>query len=91
MPGSFGCRVLGKKIIPVIRKNRVWKQSTCPFVSYNTLSRGLMPTQNASFVKIDADGINAEWIRVPESEESAVLFYLYGGGFIIGPPETHRI
>jgi len=57
---------------------------------FETLSRDLIPPQDAAFIKVDADGITAEWTRVPESEESAVLFYLHGGGYMMGAPETHR-
>lgn len=40
--------------------------------------------------KIDAGGISAEWITVPESVEERVVYYLHGGGYTIGSINTHR-
>lgn len=46
-----------------------------------------------SFVRVqdvDAGGVPAEWIRVPESDKDAVLIYLHGGAYVFGSAETHR-
>ncbi len=50
-------------------------------------------TRVPSFVQVqdvDAGGVPAEWIRVPESDKDAVLIYLHGGAYVLGSAETHR-
>lgn len=39
----------------------------------------------------DAAGIPGEWISTPESEEGRVLYYLHGGGYVMGSVNTHRV
>ena len=39
---------------------------------------------------VDAGGVPAEWVRVPESREDRVVFYVHGGGYVIGSLDTHR-
>jgi monoterpene epsilon-lactone hydrolase len=39
---------------------------------------------------VDADGVPAEWIVVPEARADRVIFYLHGGGYSIGSINTHR-
>jgi len=36
-------------------------------------------------------GIPGEWISTPESEEDRVLYYLHGGGYVMGSVNTHRV
>jgi len=35
-------------------------------------------------------GVPGEWIEMPESCADRVVFYLHGGGYVIGSIETHR-
>lgn len=39
---------------------------------------------------VDAGGVPAEWVRVPESSPERTLLYLHGGGYCIGSLNTHR-
>jgi monoterpene epsilon-lactone hydrolase len=39
---------------------------------------------------VDAGGVPAEWVGVPESRADRVILYLHGGGYVIGSPNTHR-
>jgi monoterpene epsilon-lactone hydrolase len=39
---------------------------------------------------VDAGGVPAEWVSVPESRADRAIFYLHGGGYVIGSPNTHR-
>lgn len=50
----------------------------------------MIPPRDASFIKIEANGVRAEWTRVPESDNSAVILYLHGGGYILGTVEEYR-
>lgn len=38
---------------------------------------------------VSHDGVDAEWVRVPESREERVLLYLHGGSFAYRFPNTH--
>ncbi len=38
----------------------------------------------------DADGVKAEWLKLDEVSGDTVIFYLHGGGYILGSPDSHR-
>jgi monoterpene epsilon-lactone hydrolase len=57
---------------------------------FDVMGLAFAPPEDASFVQVDADGVKAEWTRVPESDDAAVLFYLHGGGYIMGSPAGYR-
>lgn len=42
------------------------------------------------FEKIDADGVPAEWVMTPNSNNTQVLFYLFSGGYMWGTIKTKR-
>ncbi len=50
-------------------------------------SRVVAETQ---FEAVSAGGVEAEWFRREDSDESRVLVYLHGGGYSIGSLNTHR-
>ncbi len=39
---------------------------------------------------VDAGGVPAEFVSTPESDEGRVIYYLHGGGYVIGSIITHR-
>jgi acetyl esterase/lipase len=43
-----------------------------------------------TFEKLEFDLFSAEWLMPREVDESRVLLYLHGGGYVIGSPHTHR-
>jgi acetyl esterase/lipase len=46
--------------------------------------------KDVRYETVDAGGVAAEWVVVPESGDGRVVFYLHGGGYTQGSPETHR-
>src|SRR2546422_5709993 len=40
--------------------------------------------------KVEAGGRPAEWVSVPNSDPSVVLYYLHGGAYVVGSLNTHR-
>lgn len=40
--------------------------------------------------RVDAGGVPAEWVSVPQSRAERVILYLHGGGYVIGSPNSHR-
>jgi acetyl esterase/lipase len=39
---------------------------------------------------VDAGGVPGEWITAPEAVEERVIYYLHGGGYMMGSINTHR-
>ena len=39
---------------------------------------------------VDAGGVPAEWVTAPGAVEERVIYYLHGGGYVIGSISTHR-
>ncbi|HEY2482373.1 MAG TPA: alpha/beta hydrolase [Caulobacteraceae bacterium] len=46
--------------------------------------------KDVRYAPVDAGGVAAEWVSVPESDDGRVVFYLHGGGYTQGSPATHR-
>lgn len=49
----------------------------------------VMP-EGARTEPVVADGVPAEWLDGPDADESRVLLYLHGGGYLLGSIATHR-
>ena len=45
---------------------------------------------DVQLVKVDADGVPAEWQIVPSAAEDRVLLYFHGGGFLLGSVYSYR-
>ncbi len=70
-----------------------------PSAADATLEQGRAAFENATQIfkvpadvtrtKVDADGVPAEWISAPNSTGAATIFYLHGGGYVIGSVNTH--
>ncbi len=39
---------------------------------------------------VDADGVPAEWISLPDADSERVLLYLHGGAYVLGSFKSHR-
>ena len=40
--------------------------------------------------KTEIEGVEGEWVRVPESRADRVIVYLHGGGYLYGSARSHR-
>jgi len=40
--------------------------------------------------KVSANGVEAEWISAPNSAADRAVFYVHGGGYVLGSINTHR-
>ena len=45
---------------------------------------------DATLEPVTADGVKAEFLWAPGADKGRTIFYLHGGGYVIGSPETHR-
>ena len=52
----------------------------------------MFPDQDllASFTRIDAGGVPAEWVLAPGADRARRLLYIHGGAFTMGSPRSHR-
>jgi epsilon-lactone hydrolase len=57
---------------------------------FEALARQYSPPADARIDRVDAGGVPAEWVSVPDSDPSRVILYFHGGGYTIGSAETHR-
>lgn len=39
---------------------------------------------------VDAGGVPAEWVTTPDIDATRVVYYLHGGGYVLGSINTHR-
>jgi phosphinothricin tripeptide acetyl hydrolase len=59
-------------------------------VLYDQLAGKVPMPENTFAENKDADGVKAEWLQFKDRESHTVIFYLHGGGYIIGSPDSHR-
>jgi len=48
------------------------------------------PEPDVRCEKVDAGGVDAEWITAPGANNDRYVLYLHGGGYVIGSIKTHR-
>ena len=58
--------------------------------SFEQMVDGFTIDTPATYKRVNAGGVTAEWVTAEGAAESRVVLYLHGGGYIIGSPRTHR-
>jgi monoterpene epsilon-lactone hydrolase len=58
--------------------------------SIEALSAQTPLAQDVDCKPVDAGGIPAEWVTIPESVEERYIYYLHGGGYVVGSISTHH-
>ena len=58
--------------------------------NFEAMSRNFKPAADASFERVDADGVAAEWVSTEAGKQLPVILFFHGGGYCIGSAETHR-
>jgi acetyl esterase/lipase len=46
--------------------------------------------EDVKYEVVDAGGVPGEWITTPGAADERVIFYLHGGGYVLGSVNTHR-
>jgi len=59
-------------------------------VTFDTLTSQFQPAEDVRCERVDAGGVSAEWITTPEAADERIIYYLHGGGYVIGSINTHR-
>ncbi|OPL12543.1 MAG: hypothetical protein AVO39_11610 [delta proteobacterium MLS_D] len=56
----------------------------------NELMAAMPPPEGTLIEAVEADGIPAEWVSFDGAAKNRVIYYLHGGGYVMGSPATHR-
>ena len=59
--------------------------------SFERLTDTLAFDGSASFRRVNAGGVPAEWVAADGSSGDRAILYLHGGGYVIGSVRTHRV
>jgi len=57
--------------------------------AFVALASQFRPAEDVRREPVDAGGVPAEWITTPESVRGRVIYYLHGGGYVVGSIDTH--
>ena len=57
--------------------------------AFAALASQFRPAEDVRREPVDAGGVPAEWITTPESMHERVIYYLHGGGYVVGSIDTH--
>jgi monoterpene epsilon-lactone hydrolase len=53
------------------------------------LASRFQPAEDVRREPVDAGGVPAEWITTPGAMDERVIYYLHGGGYVVGSISTH--
>jgi len=74
-----------------VRSAEVRKTTDDDRLSYERIMSVLPMDDDIETERVGVNGIPAEWISAPESQEDRVILYLHGGGYLFGSARTHRV
>ena len=79
-------------IVDVIRSGPSWEDLSIEErrTNFETGFGQFQPDKDVHCQSVNAGGVSAEWISSPRVTEERVIFYLHGGGYVIGSINTHR-
>jgi acetyl esterase/lipase len=81
-----------KMILDFLRANPVQAEASIE-QRRSEMTTGFTQFQVAADVHcqpVDAGGVPAEWITAPGAQPEKVIYYLHGGGYVMGSINTHR-
>ena len=73
------------------RSAEVRKTTDDDRLSYERIMASLPLDDDIETQRVGANGVPAEWISAPESQDGRVVLYLHGGGYLFGSARTHRV
>jgi acetyl esterase/lipase len=79
-------------LLPVLTNN-ILQQATSVAemrAGMELLTQAFPAPPDLACTPVDAGGVPAEWVAAPGADGGRVVFYLHGGGYVIGSPRTHR-
>ncbi len=88
---SLRMRLLAGALSPVVRAAFTHAQNPVPLrEGVDWAAKLTLPVQLSAEVTHDALGLPGMWICPPECDESKVILFFHGGGYIAGSPQTHK-
>ncbi|MCH8801434.1 MAG: alpha/beta hydrolase [Chloroflexi bacterium] len=80
-------------VLEMIRKRsaEVRKTTDDDRLSYERIMSSLPLDDDIETQRVGVNGVPAEWISAPESQDGRVVLYLHGGGYLFGSARTHRV
>ena len=57
---------------------------------FDRLTSQFQPAEDVRCERVDAGGVPGEWITTPEAAHERAIYYLHGGGYVMGSMNTHR-
>jgi acetyl esterase/lipase len=57
---------------------------------FNRLNEQFPTPQDVRVEPVNANGVQAEWVKAPDASDDRVILYLHGGGYVVGSPTSHR-
>ncbi|MDB5821120.1 MAG: hypothetical protein JWQ11_4760 [Rhizobacter sp.] len=57
---------------------------------WEMLSKRFPPAEDLTYSTAVADGIPVEWVTAPNADPQRVVFYLHGGGYVLGSVPSYR-
>ena len=80
-------------VLEMIRKRsaEVRKTTDDDRLSYERIMSVLPMDDDIQTERVGVNGVPAEWIWAPESQEDRVILYFHGGGYLFGSARTHRV
>ena len=74
-----------------VRSAEVRKTTDDDRLSYERIMSVLPMDDDIETERVGVNGVPAEWVWAPESQENRVILYLHGGGYLFGSARTHRV
>ena len=59
-------------------------------VGLETMVAAFTPPPDAKLEPVEAGGVPCEWVTTPETDRNRTIFYLHGGGYVMGSIRSHR-
>lgn len=59
-------------------------------LGFEILGQQLSASESVQTERVDAHGVQAEWVTAAGIEPKRVILYLHGGGYVVGSIATHR-
>ena len=79
-----------EKVLGLLRKNALKRPGSIEERRALMDKMAFPRPDDATYEEVDAGGVPALWVSMPNSEEDRVVYYLHGGGYVMGSLTSHQ-